>query len=103
MSKIAVRVPQAQMWRLVADRRTVRMNLPPIRLSGVKDPVSLHLDLDASTIDEILTRLTELRTQMLPPPGPQLAEVAPVAARSLRIRRRARERLAGMGCSCSRS
>jgi hypothetical protein len=66
MSKIAVRVPQAQMWRLVADRRTVRMNLPPIRLSGVKDPVSLHLD--ASTIDEILTRLTELRTQMLPPP-----------------------------------
>lgn len=54
--------------KLLADRRTVRLQLPPLPLPGLSEPVDVHLDLNTAAVDEILRRLTELRVQMLPPP-----------------------------------
>ena len=70
MKKMTVSATQAEMWVLSADRRTVRFNLPPVRLSGlaIAKPLTIHLDYDAKAVDEILDRLTVLRSQMKPPP-----------------------------------
>jgi hypothetical protein len=68
MSEIPVTVTQAEMWALSADRRTVRLSIPPVRITGRAKPLTLHLDCDAKAVDEILDRLTFLRSQMDPPP-----------------------------------
>ena len=68
MKKVPVSVTQAELWVLSADRRTVRLNIPPVRLQGRTEPLKLHLDCDAKAVDEILDRLTVLRSQMEPPP-----------------------------------
>jgi hypothetical protein len=67
MTTLPIGTPQ-QMWRLSPDRRSVRLQLPPLKLAGMKKPVDIHLDFEAETVDQILQRLTELRMQMLPPP-----------------------------------
>lgn len=51
MKKIPVSSTQAEMWMLSADRRTVRFNLPPVRLTGHTKPLNLHLDCDAKAVD----------------------------------------------------
>jgi hypothetical protein len=61
-------LPQAQMWRLSPDSRTIRLQLPPIQFAGIRQSIDIHLDFEAEAVDEILQRLTELRTQMEPPP-----------------------------------
>jgi len=61
--------PQPRMWTLAADRRTVRLELPPARLEGLPEPVKVQFDFDAASVDEMLQRLSELRTQMLPLPA----------------------------------
>jgi hypothetical protein len=53
---------------LSADRRTLRLNIPPVRLAGHAKPLTVHLDCDAKAVDEILQRLSVLRAQMLPSP-----------------------------------
>jgi len=68
MKKMPLSVAQADMWVLSADRLTVRLNIPPVRLAGHDKPLNVHLDCDAKTVDEILKRLTVLRSQMDPPP-----------------------------------
>jgi hypothetical protein len=70
MSKgtMPVELAQTQMWSLSADRRAVRQLLPPITLAGVANPILVHLDFDAETIDAMLERLSVLRAQMLPAP-----------------------------------
>lgn len=68
MKKMPVSATQAEMWVLLADRRTVRFNIPP--LWGFAEPVTLYLDCDAKAVDEIIDRLTVLRSQMDPPPVP---------------------------------
>jgi hypothetical protein len=68
MSRMPIGLNANQMWRLTADRKTVRMRMPPIKIQGQQKPVDIFLDLDAARVDEVLRRLTELRTQMLPPP-----------------------------------
>ena len=68
MKKVPVSTTQAEMWVLSADRRTVRLNIPPIQLAGHDKPVTLQLACDAKAVDEILDRLTVLRSQMDPPP-----------------------------------
>jgi hypothetical protein len=57
-----------QMWRLSPDRRSVRLQLPPLRLARMKKPVDIHVDFEAEMVDQLLQRLTELRMQMVPPP-----------------------------------
>ena len=63
--------PQPRTWTLAADRRTVRMELPPLPVAGLPEPLKVHLDFDAASVDAMLQRLTELRIQMLPPPTRQ--------------------------------
>lgn len=56
-----------QMWTLSDDRELVRFALPALPLEGLPEPLRVHLDFSAEAIDEILERLTELRSQMRPP------------------------------------
>jgi hypothetical protein len=61
----------ATMWTLGQDRRRVRFALPPLRLAGMSEPVHAFVDFDTETVDEMIERLTILRSQMLPPlPAP---------------------------------
>jgi hypothetical protein len=58
---------QEQMWTLDRDRRSVHLKLPPVPVEGIPEPLAVHVEFDTRTIDEILQRLSVLRTQMLPP------------------------------------
>jgi hypothetical protein len=55
-------------WVLSADRRTVRMQLPPLPIASLPEPLNVFVDFDAEMVDEILQRLSEVRTRMLPAP-----------------------------------
>jgi hypothetical protein len=68
MKMVPVSATQAEMWVLSADRRTVRLNIPPVQLASHAKPVTIQLACDAKAVDEILDRLTVLRSQMDPPP-----------------------------------
>jgi hypothetical protein len=57
-----------RMWTLSDDRQTVRLQLPGLALAGMPEPLRIHLDFDAEMVDEILQRLTGLRSQMQPAP-----------------------------------
>lgn len=65
--RIRVDLQPADMWTLL-DRETVRMMLPALPIAGMPEPLRIHLDFDAATVDEILQRLTVLRAEMLPEP-----------------------------------
>ncbi|WP_428667585.1 hypothetical protein [Reyranella sp.] len=58
-----------RMWTLSDDRETVRLQLPSLPIAGIPEPLRIHLDFDAETVDEIIKRLTALRAQMLPAPS----------------------------------
>jgi hypothetical protein len=59
------------MWTLSADRKAVRLALPPLSLDGIPEPVTIYMNCDAETVDAMLERLSILRSQMLPPlPAP---------------------------------
>ena len=55
------------MWTLSPDRTTVRLTLPPLPLEGMAEPLKVHMEFDAGTVDAILEGLILLRGQMLPP------------------------------------
>lgn len=55
-------------WVVSPDRTKVRMQLPPLPIADMPEPLKVFLDFDAGTVDEILVRLSEVRAQMLPPP-----------------------------------
>ena len=61
---------QEQMWTLSADRRSVRMTLPPLLVAGMPEPISVKINFDAGVIEQMIDRLTMLRLQMLPKPMP---------------------------------
>ena len=56
-----------KMWRLSGDGRTVRLQLPPLPITGLPEPLRVHLDFDAEALDEMLERLAILRAQMMQP------------------------------------
>ena len=59
------------MWTLSADRKTVRLALPPLLFDGIPERITIYMNCDAETVDAMLERLTILRSQMLPPlPAP---------------------------------
>ena len=66
MSDMPVNMSAEQSWTLSDDRKCVRLQLPPLAIPGMAEPLSIHLDCDAAMVDEILQRLTVLRLQMLP-------------------------------------
>jgi hypothetical protein len=42
---------QAQMWQLSANRCTVRMELPGLRVEGIHKALRVKIDFDAGVID----------------------------------------------------
>ncbi len=58
------------MWPLSDDCTIFRLALPPLPLENLPEPLKVHLDFDAESIDAILERLTMLRGQMRPTPAP---------------------------------
>jgi len=68
MSDMEADMPAERMWTLSDDLETVRLQLPPLPIDGMPEPLRVHLDFDAEMVDEILQRLTLLRAQMLPSP-----------------------------------
>jgi hypothetical protein len=61
---------QVWMWTLSADRRSVRMTLPPLPVNGLSEPIAVKIDFGAGIIEQMIERLTMLRLQMLPKPPP---------------------------------
>ena len=61
-------MPSQEMWTLSEDQEAVRMHLPPVQIEGLPKPVIVSLSFTAANIDDILERLTMLRSQMLPAP-----------------------------------
>ena len=66
-SPLPLDAAQEQMWTLAGDCRSVHMTLPPFPVAGMPEPLTVHVEFDTRTIDEILQRLSVLRAQMLPP------------------------------------
>ena len=60
----------AMMWGVSEDRRTARAHLPPVRLAATQKPLSIYFALDAEAVDDLIRRLAEVRSQMLPAPRP---------------------------------
>jgi hypothetical protein len=58
--------PAERMWTLSADQRSVCMQIPPLRLAGLREPLNVHLDFDTAMVDDILHRLTVIWSRMLP-------------------------------------
>ena len=46
----------------------MRLQLPALPMAGMAEPLRIHLDFDATMVEEILHLLTVLRSQMLPSP-----------------------------------
>ena len=61
-----VTMDPATMWTLNADKKSVRLTLPPLPLAGHARPLYVALDFEAATVEEMIDRLTVLRAQMLP-------------------------------------
>jgi hypothetical protein len=57
-----------QTWTLSKDRSVVCLSVPLLRLGGVSAPRKVHVNFNAAAIDQIIERLSVLRTQMLPAP-----------------------------------
>ena len=68
MSDMLTEMAPERMWTMSDDLETVRLQLPPLPIDGMPEPLRVHLDFDAEMVDEILQRLTLLRAQMLPSP-----------------------------------
>jgi hypothetical protein len=55
---------EGEMWTLSPDRKTVRLDVPPVTLAGLREPVRIRLDFDAEGVDDVLRRLIVLRARM---------------------------------------
>ena len=44
----------ATMWTLSADRRSVRLAPPPLRLAGILGSLLVYMDFDAESVDAML-------------------------------------------------
>jgi hypothetical protein len=60
-------VAKEMVWTLSPDGKTVRLSLPPLTLDGLPELIKVSMDLDVATVDVILDRLVDLRSQMASP------------------------------------
>ena len=65
--RMSVEQNPAEMFTLL-NRETVCQRLPDLPVSGIPEPLRIHLDFDAESVDEMIERLTALRAQILPAP-----------------------------------
>jgi hypothetical protein len=63
-----VAVNPTMMWTLNADKKSVRLTLPPLPIAGQAKPLFVVLNFGTATVDEIIDRLLSLRGQMQPKP-----------------------------------
>ena len=56
--------PEA-MLTLSDDRTAVRLSLPLLPIVGLPEPLKVHMDWDAETVDAMMARLAVLRARML--------------------------------------
>ena len=70
--KVPVDTPPEEMWTLSSDRRTVRLDVPPVTVAGLRGPVQVRLDFDAEAVDDVLRRLIVLRARMPEEPEQKL-------------------------------
>ena len=61
---LPVDVAKQMVWTLSPDRKTVRFSLPALPLDGRSEPIKIDMDLDVATVDALLDRLVDLRSQM---------------------------------------
>ena len=61
---LPVDVAKEMVWTLSPDRKTVRFSLPALPLDGRSQPIKIDMDLDVATVDALLDRLVDLRSQM---------------------------------------
>jgi hypothetical protein len=61
-----VEIDVSTMWTLSPDRRSIWLTLPALPLERMAIPLTIALEVDASSVDEMIDRLTVLRAQMLP-------------------------------------
>ena len=57
-----------RMWTLNDDRLSVKLRLPSIPFEGLPEPLRITVDFEADMVEDMIQRLTELRSRMLPPP-----------------------------------
>ena len=62
---LPVDVAKELVWTLSPDRKTIRLSLPPLPLDGLPEPIKVDMDLEVATVDAILDRLVDLRSQMV--------------------------------------
>ena len=62
---------EEEMWTLAPDRRTVRLSVPPVRMSGLREPIRIFVDFDAEGVEDVLRRLIVLRARMADLERPQ--------------------------------
>jgi hypothetical protein len=68
---LPVKIDATAMWTLGSDRQSIRLTLPPLPVASLPKPLRVALHFEATTVDEMIDRLTVLRAQMLPaPPRP---------------------------------
>jgi len=65
---VPIEAEQKQIGVLLPGRKKVRMMVPDLPIAGLSQPLRVHMDFDTGTVDQILDRLTILRSQMLPRP-----------------------------------
>jgi hypothetical protein len=63
-----VAIDPVMMWTLNADKKSVRLTLPPLPLAGQAKPLFVVLDFGTATVDQTIDRLLSLRGQMHPKP-----------------------------------
>jgi hypothetical protein len=51
--------------RASPDGIKVQPTLPPLPIAGLPEPLKVHMDWDAETVDAMMARLAALRKQML--------------------------------------
>jgi hypothetical protein len=71
---------QERMWTLSADRKSVRLAVPPLRLAGIPEPIHAFMDFDAKTVDAMVERLSILRGACLRLNGQIMAHAAMAAS-----------------------
>ena len=85
-----VRDNQATIWTVSADRKTVRLSVPPLRLAGMPEPLAVYMDFDVVTIDAMQRHRPAARHGAAKDPDAAIA--GPVTANADRHKKGARRR-----------
>jgi hypothetical protein len=63
---IVLELDSATMWTLNDDARMLSLNVMIPAVAGLNEPLSVSIEFDRESIDEMTERLVTLRAKMLP-------------------------------------